>query len=477
MPVIYGCGNCLITRRVFASLGDPSFDLRFNFLGGGDTDFFVRCRRAGMKFHWAAEAVITETVPSSRTNPGWLALRALRIGAINYHVQRKLARTPWSRARLLAKMLVLLPLSLVRAAGLFLSGHKALIAAASGDRRGRQRAGGDRHRTATLQSLEDRVLSQLVTTSELRAVVGELRRRQVMDVVRGAAFIGALLLAWISLRPFVDLGNQQLKDTTTGNETLTYLAFGGMAVLTVALAMRDNMRGLATLFTPGYILFGGWIVVTVVLSLDPGTSIKRFALTACVIAVAATLPLLPKSQSELMRWFSISALVLLAVCYLGILLVPHLSIHLATDIQEPQLAGNWRGAFGHKNVAASVMAMLVFLGIYVVRSGAWLSGAAIIALASLFLLYSAGKSSLMLTFVVLALTSLTTVVRACWLRVVMLLAPLVLLDPARRRHGHERRACRNRKNAAAGFELHRPHRHLDLRVAGAAAAAADGLRL
>ncbi len=248
-----------------------------------------------------------------------------------------------------------------------------------------------------------------------------------MDVVRGAAFIGALLLAWISLRPFADLGNQQLKDTTTGNETLTYLVFGGMAVLMIALAMRDNMRGLASLLTPGYILFGGWIVVTVVLSLDPGTSIKRLALTACVIAVAAALPLLPKSQSELMRWFSISAILLLAVCYLGILLVPHLSIHLATDIQEPQLAGNWRGAFGHKNVAASVMAMLVFLGIYIVRSGARLSGAVIIALASLFLLYSAGKSSLMLTFVVLALTSLTTVVRAYWLRAVMLLTPLVLL--------------------------------------------------
>ena len=128
VPVIYGCGNCLITRPVFANLGDPAFDLRFNFLGGGDTDFFVRCRRAGMKFHWAAEAVITETVPRSRTKPGWLAMRGLRIGAINYHVQRKAARTPWSRAKLLAKMLALLPLSLVLGGRLFLAEHRALIA-------------------------------------------------------------------------------------------------------------------------------------------------------------------------------------------------------------------------------------------------------------------------------------------------------------------------------------------------------------
>lgn len=128
VPIIYGCGNCLITRAVFERLGDPAFDVRFNFLGGGDTDFFVRCRRAGMRFHWAAEALITETVPPGRTSPGWLALRGLRIGAINYRIEVKAALTPWSRLRLLAKILAMLPLSLFRAGRLALTGHKALIA-------------------------------------------------------------------------------------------------------------------------------------------------------------------------------------------------------------------------------------------------------------------------------------------------------------------------------------------------------------
>ncbi len=128
VPIIYGCGNCLITRAVFTALGVPAFDVRFNFLGGGDTDFFVRCRQTGMKFHWAAEAVITETVPPNRTNPGWLALRGLRIGAINYHIEVKAARTTWSRMRLLAKMLAMLPLSLFRAGALVFTEQKALIA-------------------------------------------------------------------------------------------------------------------------------------------------------------------------------------------------------------------------------------------------------------------------------------------------------------------------------------------------------------
>ena len=259
-------------------------------------------------------------------------------------------------------------------------------------------------------------------------MVGELSRWQVMDVVRATTFVGALLLAWISLRPFIDLGDTQIIDSTTGNEALTYAVFGCLAMLTIALSMRDDARGLATLLSPGYMLFGGWIVANVMLSLDPSTSIRRLALTTFVTAVAATLLLLPKTQHQLMRWISVAALALLAVCYLGILLVPHLSIHLATDVQEPALAGNWRGPFGHKNNAAGVMAMLLFLGIYVIRSGAWLSGVAIAALASLFLFYSAGKSSLTLCFAVLLLTSLTSFVRSFWLRALVLLGPLLLLN-------------------------------------------------
>ena len=271
-------------------------------------------------------------------------------------------------------------------------------------------------------------MSRFVATSQVDAVVGELRRNQVMDIVRGATFIGALLLAWVSLHPFEDLGNMQIGDVTSGNEAPTYAAFAVLAVLTFALAMRDNIRGLKTLLSLPLVLLAGWLCLTVVLSFDPSTSIRRFALAASVIAVAAALPLLAKSQHEMMRWFSIAALALLAICYLGILLAPNLSIHLATDPQEPGLAGNWRGSFGHKNIAAGIMAMLLYFGIYFVRARGWLSGITVICLASLFLLYAAGKSSLTLCLSVLLLTSLTSVVRSFWARAVMLLMPLVLLN-------------------------------------------------
>lgn len=272
------------------------------------------------------------------------------------------------------------------------------------------------------------MLNQSITSHGGGAVAQYLRHWRALDLLRGGTFIAVFLLAWITLDPFADLRALPSKDLTGGNQTLTYFVFALLLVLTVSLAARDNMPALASLITPGFVLFVGWIFLTVVFSLDPSTSIRRFALTICAVAVAATLMLLPRSQDELVRWFSIAALTLLVVCYLGLLLAPHLSIHLAADAREQELAGNWRGSFGHKNLAATVMSMLLFLGIYIGRSGAWLSGVAIVSMTSLFLVHSGGKSSLTLCAAVLLVTSTTSLIRSFWLRALLLLAPLLVLN-------------------------------------------------
>lgn len=110
VPMIYGSGNCLVHRRVFEQLGLPAFDVAFNFLGGGDTDFFTRARNAGVKFYWQADALVTEIVPTTRTQPRWVFKRGLRIGAINRRIDRKTkAALP-----ILAKDAAILALSPVR---------------------------------------------------------------------------------------------------------------------------------------------------------------------------------------------------------------------------------------------------------------------------------------------------------------------------------------------------------------------------
>jgi len=107
---IHGSGNCLIRRRVFAQMSKPPFDVTFNFLGGGDMEFFTRCRLTGFITWWCEEAVIHEFVPAERVTSQFLMRRSIRTGSINYVVDR----THMSAAVAVAKNVASLGLGLVR---------------------------------------------------------------------------------------------------------------------------------------------------------------------------------------------------------------------------------------------------------------------------------------------------------------------------------------------------------------------------
>jgi hypothetical protein len=114
VPMIYGSGNCLIRRRVFERLPDPEFDLRFNFLGGGDTEFFRRGRDAGLVTVWEPKALILETVQPARLHIRWMLFRGIRTGVINYNIDRLHAESAEQRLRLAVKNIAWLPLGLWR---------------------------------------------------------------------------------------------------------------------------------------------------------------------------------------------------------------------------------------------------------------------------------------------------------------------------------------------------------------------------
>ena len=97
-------------------------------------------------------------------------------------------------------------------------------------------------------------MSRLATTSEFSVVAGEIRRTEVMDIVRGVVFIGALLLAWISLTPFEDLSDMRVGDVTLGSNATTYAIYGLLAALTLVIVLRDNAAGLATLASPSFLM-------------------------------------------------------------------------------------------------------------------------------------------------------------------------------------------------------------------------------
>jgi GT2 family glycosyltransferase len=86
---ITSTGNCLMNVKVLRAMQPDWLDERFNFLGGGDTDFFTRCRAKGFRFHWVVEAAVYETVPARRTERSWITARSIRNGLISALIQRK----------------------------------------------------------------------------------------------------------------------------------------------------------------------------------------------------------------------------------------------------------------------------------------------------------------------------------------------------------------------------------------------------
>jgi GT2 family glycosyltransferase len=123
--MIYGSGNCLITRTAFERVG-RNFDPGFNFLGGGDTEFFTRAKAAGLRFFWTQEAVVRETVGADRVTPAWILKRGLRIGAINYRIDRLSAGSAVARAKVLAKNAGVAGVAAYRALRLLVAGRPLL---------------------------------------------------------------------------------------------------------------------------------------------------------------------------------------------------------------------------------------------------------------------------------------------------------------------------------------------------------------
>ncbi|WP_354229982.1 O-antigen ligase [Bradyrhizobium sp. F1.4.3] len=260
------------------------------------------------------------------------------------------------------------------------------------------------------------------------ALRDELAGLNVVQTARCLVAVAALLLVLVTLDPFPDLRNPDVANVVGGRMALNYISFGLLAAVAVLFAIATDAPSLRTLVTPLHLCFVGWMLINVIFSESREVSIQRFVLAASVTSLAVLLPLLPPTQRSFNLCLGGAALVLLVLCYLGVLLAPQYSIHTALDITEPQLAGDWRGSFGHKNVASPVMTILVYVGIYLSAVGSFVMGPAVAALAGIFLIFTGGKTSSVLCLAIYALASLVYVTRSLWLKRIICFAPLIVMN-------------------------------------------------
>jgi O-antigen ligase len=246
-------------------------------------------------------------------------------------------------------------------------------------------------------------------------------------LVRNVLFLATFLLAWFTVSPFPDLGNPTLlSQQTSGNllgQISTLLITGALA----AFAIIKQSLLLPRLITLPLVCTFAAFAISAVLSSYPDMALRHLVLGALTIFQASAILTLPYGREHFARLLAVAAIIILAACYAGVAFFPHYSIHQATDIAEPGLAGDWRGFFTHKNGAGAAMAVLIFIGIFVYRAYDRVAGASIIVLAAVFLEFTQSKSPRNLLPFALVLSYLVPRIRNPVLACVALLgAPLFL---------------------------------------------------
>jgi O-antigen ligase len=215
-------------------------------------------------------------------------------------------------------------------------------------------------------------------------------------LVRSLLFLAVFFQLWLTASPFTDLSDPKtLAPDAEGNllsQVLAVVLTGTLAGFAVAKRLRLVLKAI----TPILVLTFLWFACSAVFSLYPGLAARRVVLATFVIFQAAMFLLLPQDRTHFVRLLTFGSLAVLILCYAGVIFAPGLSVHQSSDIAEPQLAGNWRGFFAHKNGAGAGMGILIITGIYTFRRFSRVLGSLIVALAAVFLVFTESKSPMLL---------------------------------------------------------------------------------
>ncbi len=245
-------------------------------------------------------------------------------------------------------------------------------------------------------------------------------------LIRTVLLAAVFLVLWISFRPFPSLADPP-EVTEVGN-IANQVGYSSLFVLLAAWTAAHQPARLVLLLRPILIASLLWIVLTVVASWEPALSIRRFAFMLVAMGIAAMVMLLPKNIRHFSDVMAAVVLTVLALCYLGVVFAPSVSIHQSTDFLEPGLAGAWRGVFGHKNDASATMVLFIFIGLLVARMRSAVLGGFIVLLALTFLVFTQSKTAIAMLPVVLAISPIVGRTRSRTLGIIVVLSGIVLFN-------------------------------------------------
>ena len=225
------------------------------------------------------------------------------------------------------------------------------------------------------------------------------------------AYFAFLLLIFVGLQPFAirdDTALTGAQAATGAGDALRQLAFASIFGTIVFASVREKGYRAFAALPPVLALLLLWCLISSVWSPEPGISFRRAVLEAVIVLSA----MMSASALGRARSFEILGLVLAGVLVVNwcSIFVIHQAVHLSGD-PEPQLVGDWRGLYFHKNIAGAVAAVSAIIFFFAAWDRQrWLNIALCIAAIG-FAVMTRSKSSLALLPVALAIG---TIYRIAW---------------------------------------------------------------
>lgn len=175
-------------------------------------------------------------------------------------------------------------------------------------------------------------------------------------------YVAFLLLILVGVTPFAGADATAQTDALNGaGDPLRQVSYlFAFAIIAIAAVRCSGVRSMKA-FSPLYVLLLFWCVASALWSIDPEVTIRRSVLL-CVVSACVMLSVHSIGPSRALQLLCYVLVAVIAIDLLSVALIPQ-ARHMA-DGAEPQLAGDWRGVHGHKNIAGALYANIVLLALF-----------------------------------------------------------------------------------------------------------------
>ncbi|WP_158555081.1 O-antigen ligase family protein [Fulvimarina endophytica] len=196
--------------------------------------------------------------------------------------------------------------------------------------------------------------------------IGPAFEHRVLSAARTLAAIALITLLVMTLVPF-PMGYEATPVESSNPVNKYGYAFLAAVALIAHLLFTDKRVAL-TLLRPAWLVLAAWLLLGSLNSIWPDLAFRAALFTLAAMVAATGALSLPPDARAFRLCLTVMALLVLGLCYFGVLFYPAAAIHQSFEI-ETQNSGLWRGIYSHKNVAGQVMAALGFVAVYLWRCG------------------------------------------------------------------------------------------------------------